>query len=346
MNDVIMLGPLIIPVRLLLLAAAGIAGYAALVYRLKFRGGTDDSKPVLDHFLNTMLIGFLVWKLSPLVLDTSFVIRNPLSLLYFSGGTRGVWLALLYAAASFVYQTRKNGRTVLFYPDAALTFLLAAAGMYGLLRLAIWQGGIEALLIAAAGFGLYALQIRRPLPLGSRRSGNILTLAIILGLLGWGIRDGLQQSPPSAAIPAESGIEIGDVAADFTLMSLDGSPVKLSDYRGKKVLLNFWATWCPPCKAEMPHLEKFHQEAREDGIVVLGVNLTSTEKSADKVTAFVRERELNMPIVLDSEGHASELYEVRAYPTTLIVDSEGIIRKKYQGAISYDTMKQSFHNVK
>lgn len=182
--------------------------------------------------------------------------------------------------------------------------------------------------------------------MGSRKAGNLLTAAIVIGLIGGAIQDNLHTNrDTSAAESADSGVRVGDIAADFTLASLDGSSVKLTDYRGKKVLLNFWATWCPPCKAEMPHIEKFYNEMRDQGVVVLGVNLTDTEKSAAKVETFARQRELSFPIVLDRAGQVRDLYQVRAYPTSIVIDSRGMIRSKHQGAASYDSLRKAFDGI-
>lgn len=76
------------------------------------------------------------------------------------------------------------------------------------------------------------------------------------------------------------GLEKGNLAPDFELTDMEGSPVKLSDYRGKAVLLNFWASWCPPCRAEMPHMEKLYNKYKDENFDILAVNLTNTEKIA------------------------------------------------------------------
>src|SRR5687767_10413595 len=99
--------------------------------------------------------------------------------------------------------------------------------------------------------------------------------------------------------PAKTGIEIGDKAPDFELKNLDGQAVKLSDLKGKKVILNFWATWCPPCRAEMPEMEKYYQEIKNGGkIEFLAVNL---DPKAD-VKGFAEKMGIHFPIVLDEIG--------------------------------------------
>ncbi len=345
MNDTLFLGPLIVPVRLLLLVVAGIAGYAALRYRLRRTdAAADEQKVLLDPLGHVLFAGLLIWKFSPILLDTRFVLDHPLSLLYFTGGNKGLLLAALYAFVVLGYRTRKSKLPTLLFPDALLTCLLAGGGAYMLLSAVFQHGGWIAGVASAMGLLLYYVQLRDKHPVGSRKSGNLLTAAILFGLV-LGMVHGAVQPGRSLADADHSGIQVGDMAADFTLTSLDGKTVQLSDYRGKKVLLNFWATWCPPCKAEMPHVQKFYEDELQRDVVVLAVNLTDTEKSADRVDEFVRERELTFPVVLDEAGQASDLYRVRAYPTSIVIDSQGVIRGKMQGAMSYDSLRSAFRNL-
>lgn len=345
MNDTLFLGPLIIPVRLLLLVLSGAAGYAALRYRL-YRTGADaeERKSLLDPLGHVLFAGLILWKFSPLLLDTRFVLDHPLSLLYFTGGNQGLLLAALYAAGALAYRTWKNGLPGWLFPDALLTCLSGGAGVYMLLAAVFLNGGWFAAIASATAFLIYYAQLRDKHPPGSRKSGNTLTAAVLSALVLGMVHAAVQ---PSGSLSAadRTGIQVGEVAADFALTDLDGEIVRLSDYRGRKVLLNFWATWCPPCKAEMPHVQKFYEEERLRDVVVLGVNLTDTEKSADRVGEFTRERELTFPILLDESGQARSLYRVRAYPTSIFIDSQGVIRGKRQGAMSYDSLKSAFRDI-
>lgn len=347
MNDVLFLGPLIVPVRLLVLAVAALVGYAALRFRL-YRSAADAKtrKRVLDPLGHAFFAGLIIWKFSPLLLDTRFVLEHPLSLLYFSGGRTGLLLAAVYAVLMLAYTTWKRKLAVLFFPDAVMTLLFAGGGAYSLMLLLL-GGGWFAAVFAVLGFGLYYAQLRFKQPLGSRKSGNMMSAAIALSLIVVLVQNNLpSQDDYGDDTQRTTGVRIGHIAADFTLTALDGTTVQLSDYRGKRVLLNFWATWCPPCKAEMPHLEKFWQEAQQQGIVVLGINLTDTERSVDHVASFVTERDLTVPVVLDQGGYVRDLYRVRAYPTSFIVDSNGVIRGVYQGAIDYETMRKAVYAVR
>ncbi|KKB71718.1 MULTISPECIES: TlpA family protein disulfide reductase [Bacillus] len=137
---------------------------------------------------------------------------------------------------------------------------------------------------------------------------------------------------------AEIGIEKGEKAPDFTLPSLKGGEdVSLSDFKGKKVLLNFWATWCKPCRTEMPDMQQLQNEHRD--ITVLAVNFTSSEKNRKTVEAFADSLALTYPIVLDQEGINAK-YGIFSYPTTFIINESGIIEDIVLGTITKKEMEE------
>jgi peroxiredoxin len=109
-------------------------------------------------------------------------------------------------------------------------------------------------------------------------------------------------------------------APSFTLKDLSGKEVKLEDHRGKIVFLNFWATWCPPCRDEMPSMEKLYTEFKDRDFRMLAVDL---REGAKKVRAFKKKFKLNFPILLDSDGSVGSMYGVRSIPTTYLIDREG-----------------------
>ncbi len=118
----------------------------------------------------------------------------------------------------------------------------------------------------------------------------------------------------------------GSVAPAFTLRDLNGQNVSLSNYRGRVVFLNFWATWCGPCREEMPSMERLHRALGSRGLAVLAVNL---REDAAEVARFMRKYQLSFPALLDSDGQVSSLYRVWALPMTYIIDGGGqIIGKK------------------
>ncbi|KAB2338141.1 TlpA family protein disulfide reductase [Cytobacillus depressus] len=141
------------------------------------------------------------------------------------------------------------------------------------------------------------------------------------------------------------GIEEGQRAPDFELLDLKGNPVKLSDYKGKTVLLNFWATWCPPCRSEMPHMEKLYHKYKNDGFEIIAVNITSSEKNINNVERFIEDYELTFTIPLDENGAVSHDYGIMAYPTSFFVDSDGVIRKKVLGAVNEEAMEKEIQRL-
>ncbi len=118
-------------------------------------------------------------------------------------------------------------------------------------------------------------------------------------------------------------------ALDFTLENLEGSEVSLEDLEGKVVFLNFWATWCGPCREEMPSMEKLWQRFKEEAFVILAVDL---REGKEEVNSFMKEYGLTFSVLLDSEGEVGSMYAVRAIPTTFLIDSEGRMVGKALGA--------------
>jgi cytochrome c biogenesis protein CcmG, thiol:disulfide interchange protein DsbE len=124
--------------------------------------------------------------------------------------------------------------------------------------------------------------------------------------------------------------DIGHLAPDFTLDALNGDNLTLSEFRGHPVILNFWATWCGPCRAEAPALETAADLVGDSG-VILGVNVQEDPLS---VMQFIDQYGLSYPIVLDSNGEVAKLYRVRAYPTTYFINANGTIAELYTGALN------------
>jgi peroxiredoxin len=138
------------------------------------------------------------------------------------------------------------------------------------------------------------------------------------------------------------GTSVGNLAPDFTLASTSGEMVSLSDYRGKRVMVNFWGTWCPPCRAEMPDMEKFYQE---NDVEILAVNLTPTESNVSDVTEFIDEFGLSFQVLLDEELAVSSKYGIQPVPTSFMVDSKGIIQYVALGAVNYEQMVQALNTM-
>ncbi|MFN8481616.1 MAG: redoxin domain-containing protein [Anaerolineae bacterium] len=124
---------------------------------------------------------------------------------------------------------------------------------------------------------------------------------------------------------------LGQPAPDFALQTPDGQTIRLSDLKGRPVLVNFWATWCAPCAIEMPALEETYRKYKDQGLVVLAVNQA---EGADTVSQYMREHGLTFPAVLDKDTSIAQLYRVTGYPTTWIVDRQGNLQQLRRGGFT------------
>ena len=120
---------------------------------------------------------------------------------------------------------------------------------------------------------------------------------------------------------------------DFTLENLDGKKISLKDFRGKAVMLNFWATWCPPCRREMPSMEKLYSKIDKTKIDIVAVNI---QESKSTVSEFIRKNKYTFPVLADEEGKAASIYQIRSIPTTFIIDKKGYVRAQFIGTREWD----------
>lgn len=147
-------------------------------------------------------------------------------------------------------------------------------------------------------------------------------------------------------LPTDEGLAKGETAPDFVLTTLDGETVQLSDYRGKKVILNLWATWCPPCRAEMPDMQKYYDEqAQDENVEILAVNLTTEDRGMDKINAFVEEFALTFPIPMDVDGDVGDVYQAATIPTSYMIDTEGRVQNKIVGPMNEEMMEDFIENM-
>jgi peroxiredoxin len=130
--------------------------------------------------------------------------------------------------------------------------------------------------------------------------------------------------------------EVGKSAPDFTLKSLDGKNLKLSELTGNVVLINFWASWCGPCREEMPLLNALHNKYQPLGFTVLGVNV---EEDVQGAKGFLKNFPVDFPVLLDNTNQVSKQYKVIAMPTTVVVDRDGNMRYLHQGYKPGDEVK-------
>lgn len=151
-----------------------------------------------------------------------------------------------------------------------------------------------------------------------------------------GASSAVNVAAPSGDAAKTPAPRIGFQAPDFALASLDGTPVKLSDFRGKTVFLNFFASWCPPCRAEMPDvLATYQQNAQANNMVVLAVDM---QEESSVVSNYASSVGLTFPIVLDRSGSVAGLYRITAIPTSFFIDKDGVVRDMQIGAMSKDLM--------
>lgn len=119
---------------------------------------------------------------------------------------------------------------------------------------------------------------------------------------------------------------VGKVAPDFALTDINEKPIRLSDFRGKVVFLNFWATWCAPCREEMPSMEVLYKNFEKDGLVILAVSIDRVTTTKD-IPPFVKGMNLTFPVVIDSWGKTDKPYKRMGVPETFIIDQQGVIRE-------------------
>lgn len=137
------------------------------------------------------------------------------------------------------------------------------------------------------------------------------------------------------------GLDQGNTPPDFELTTFDGEVVKLSELKGKKVILNFWASWCGPCKAEMPHMQNYYEnDAEDDQVEVIAVNMSTQERGGmDGVQEFIDSYGLTFPIPLDKEGTAIADYEIVTIPTTFMLGTDGKLAQKVIGPMDEKTIR-------
>lgn len=174
-----------------------------------------------------------------------------------------------------------------------------------------------------------------------KKLGNILFWIVLLGLLFFvannfyhrykakaEIENKLNRQQPTQQQGMQNQEAGKPLAPDFTLVDLEGKTIKLSDYRGKIVILNFWATWCPPCREEIPDLIKVSEElSKGEDAVVLAVNLTNgyNGENPDRVKKFVKDNKMTMKILLDEKEEAASQYGIASIPTTFFINRDGTV---------------------
>lgn len=149
-------------------------------------------------------------------------------------------------------------------------------------------------------------------------------LVALGGALAWG------------ALHTSRGVEVGDLAPAYGAVALDGDSVHLADYHGHPVLVNVWATWCGPCRVEMPSIQRLYDAYRDRGFVVLAVSVDAAH-AQPLIRQFLEEHSLTFPVLHDPESRVSEVFRTRGVPETLVLDGAGTIVKRFSGSADWDS---------
>ncbi|MDT8862909.1 redoxin domain-containing protein [Alkalihalobacillus sp. MEB130] len=234
------------------------------------------------------------------------LIVTRLSVLY--GGIMGI--------VSLVINVRMFEATV----PSWFYFLIGFAGLVGAKR-AGWHDGV----------------------IEKKTRGRLVVITIILLMFVGGNYLNMNETTLIEGKKSSSQIAVNQVAPNFTLQTIEGEHVALADFQGKPVMLNFWATWCPPCRAELPDMERFY---KNEEVVLLAINGTNTERSIDDVKQFVSNMELSFPVLADETGEISRLFQIGPMPTSIFINERGMITDIHIGAMNEEMMKRKLEAIK
>ncbi len=158
-----------------------------------------------------------------------------------------------------------------------------------------------------------------------RRLAIIIVLLVLAGFAGYIYSN----------LPSTASVVAGDIAPDFTLEDTKGNRISLSNLRGKVVMVNFWATWCPPCIEEMPSMERLHEAMADDDFVLLAINTETNGRSA--VSAFLNKTPYTFPILYDDKGVVHKQYGVYKFPESFIIHKDGTVDQKVIGPLDWSS---------
>lgn len=335
---------------------------------------------VVEKFINKKISGWfedavftyiIVWKLSYIVFQFPLFIKNPLSVLYFSGGVFGHMLGVIVALILFIRKMKKNNEQIkwsqAFFTFASFyfvwqgcSFILEKQYVVGIVVMALYLFIVYRMRVNDSTVFVYLLMLLNSVLFAydqqlfsikgwvfigvtlfvlsfliQKEMKNVISFVVITCLITVAVFSFGQKK--ELAVESEEAVE-------FELQTLSGETVRLSDYEGKKVILNFWATWCPPCKAEMPHMQNFYAQYGED-VEIIAVNLMSRDNGINAVKEFVEANELTFPIPLDVDDVYGKKYEVKTIPTSYIINTKGEAIQKIVGPMDESMMKSLVKDI-
>lgn len=165
---------------------------------------------------------------------------------------------------------------------------------------------------------------------------RLILLLIMIGLIGFALYQVIETGKPNRP-------QVGDLAPDFQLTTLAGEQVSLKQLRGKAVVLNFWGSWCEPCRTEMPALNEIHRRYQTEGITVIGINIAETDVAAMQ---FVKQYQLAFPIWMDRDREVVNLYQIGSIPSTYFIDPEGRIAYVKEGPLLLSELEKIILSLK
>ncbi len=330
------------PVKMVWLAILGSALIAYGILYVKVRE-EPDKKQLLDVLSNGVGIFLLVWKFSYAFLHPLLILKHPLSILYFNGGETGIVLGIIFSNLYVLWAAGKrelDRSRVFFIGILGLTLFFAAYYGAHFASTTLFADGLISLFFLILSTYLYtkgSFEIRKTVL-------SMLVTALFFSVLTNSPLGG-QKTNNETVEAASYGIKTGDRAPDFELKTIEGETVRLSDLKGKVVFVNLWATWCPPCRAEMPEMVRFYRDHSSKKVEILAVNLTDSD-SEKEVKKFAQAYKLNFPVLLDPDGKVGNTYKTVTIPTTFIINEKGIIEQKHIGPMSYEMMEEFYRSAK
>jgi thiol-disulfide isomerase/thioredoxin len=148
-----------------------------------------------------------------------------------------------------------------------------------------------------------------------------------------------QMEQEVVAAATKTGVYQGDIAENFQLITTSGERIKLSEFRGKKVIVNFFATWCGPCQEEMPLLVELDKRTSKEQMIILGVNVTREEPNPTQVRDFLKQFQVQFEVLFDGDGEVMKTYQLIGIPTTIFIDEKGKIVERLNGMITMEMIE-------